>query len=105
MAKRKVIWTKNAEKSFQSEFNYLKENWSEKEIIELVQSTESFIEVIAKYPYLGRKIESHRYLREVVINPKIILLYKVYPKQIALIEFWNTKKDCIKKSKIILKNL
>jgi plasmid stabilization system protein ParE len=42
----KIIWTKQAAKGYDNIINYLQKNWSEKEIINFIEETDKFFEIL-----------------------------------------------------------
>jgi plasmid stabilization system protein ParE len=50
----KVVWTPEALLSFKNILQYLKKNWSEKEIANFVKATNNTIDYISKNPKMFR---------------------------------------------------
>ncbi|MBL7902456.1 MAG: type II toxin-antitoxin system RelE/ParE family toxin [Bacteroidia bacterium] len=95
MAKQ-IIWTPEAEATFEKVIAYLLENWTEKEIRNFVTSTFSVIAYISEHPFMFRKTNK-RNVREALVTPHNLLIYKVYPDRIDLITFWDTRQNPLRK--------
>lgn len=93
---KKIIWTPQAEKSFDSVITYLRENWSEKEIINFVAKANSVIQHVTRFPlsYRGAGKED---IREALITKQNLLLYRISGGTIYLLYFWDTRKKPLKK--------
>lgn len=87
--KRSVYWTTEAESTFDDFLEYLKEAWTSREVNDFIEATERVIDAISSQPKMFRKVQ-HPDLREALITPQCLLIYKVYSGRIDLITFWNT---------------
>lgn len=95
---KKVIWTPQAEESFKKVLSYLKANWTEKELIFFINKTEIIISYIANDPKLFRK-SNKKGFHEALITKHNLLIYKIYPKAVYLIAFWDTRQNPKRKLK------
>ena len=95
MAKQ-VIWTPEAESTFEKVLAYLFQNWSEKEAQNFIKSTFRVIAYISDHPLMFRKTNK-RNVREALVTPHNLLVYKVYADRIDLITFWDTRRNPRKK--------
>lgn len=91
-----IIWTPEADKEFQRIITYLEKEWSEKEIIQFVETTDKIIDYISEYPLMFRKTDK-RNVHEALVTEHNLLVYKVYKDRIDLITFWDTRRDPEKK--------
>ena len=82
----KIVWTKRAEKGYDNIISYLRENWSDKEVIKFISDTESFFETLSRHPEILQK-SSKKNLYRGPINRLTILTYRVQfrKKQIELV--------------------
>lgn len=82
-----IVWTKRAVEGYENVINYLKENFTDKEIIDFVSSTNKFFETLRRHPELLRRTLRQKNVHRGPINPLTILTYriKVRKKQIELI--------------------
>jgi plasmid stabilization system protein ParE len=95
MAKQ-INWTSEAETTFEKVIEYLLENWTEKEIRNFVTSTFRVIAFVSEHPFMFRKTNK-RNVREALVTPHNLLIYKVYPDRIDLIAFWDTRQNPVRK--------
>jgi plasmid stabilization system protein ParE len=93
---KEVIWTPEAEASFERVIQYLHENWTDKEIEKFIRATDEVITYITKNPKMFRKTNNDN-VHEALVTPHNLLIYKIYPKRIDLIAFWDTRQNPKKK--------
>lgn len=94
---KKVIWTPQAEQTFETVLDYLEMEWSEKEKVNFVKATDKIIQLISRQPYLFRRVSKPGF-REALVTKHNLLLYKIKENSIDLITFWDTRKDPKKKA-------
>jgi plasmid stabilization system protein ParE len=95
---KEIIWSKQAEQRFDAVIDFLKVNWTDKEIIQFVTETQRVVETIKKNPEAFRKSEKTNY-REALITKHNLLIYSVSKTHIKLITFWDTRQHPRKKAK------
>lgn len=90
----KIIWSPEAEKTFDDIINYLEKNWSEKEIRKLISTTERIVLLLEQNPYLFRGSEKES-IYEVLIGKHNLLLYQISEthKKVELLSFWDTRQN------------
>ena len=93
---KKIIWTPEAESSFESVIGYLQEHWSEREIIKFIQRAEIVIRHIERHP-LSYRTAGKEDVREALVTKQNLLLYRIQGKEIYLLSFWDTRKNPAKK--------
>ena len=93
---KKIIWTPEAELSFESVIHFLQEHWSEKEIVKFVQRAEIVIKHIERHP-LSYRSAGKEDIREALVTKQNLLLYRIEENRIYLLYFWDTRKNSAKK--------
>ena len=93
-----VIWTLEAEETFGAVIEYLAEKWTEREIEHFVRSTERVMGLISEHPKMYRGT-NRKNVREALVTPHNLLIYKIYPNRIDLLMFWDTRQNPRKLSK------
>lgn len=93
---KEVRWTKEALETFNNVVAYLEENWTENEIINFAEATDSVIDYISLYPKMFRKTMKPN-VHEALVTPHNLLIYKIYKNHIALITFWDTRQNPVGK--------
>ena len=91
----KALWTNRAMKTATDIVKYLREEWTEKEVRQFLDKVDEIIATIEINPKLFRASLKKPHVHLVVIKRRTLLIYQVRPakKQIALLMFWNTKKN------------
>lgn len=90
----KIIWSPEAEKTFEEIINYLEINWSEKEIRKFVSETEKIIFLLQQNPFLFRGSEKEN-VYEALIGKQNLLLYQIIEnsKKVELLSFWDARQN------------
>lgn len=88
-----IIWTKRAEKGFNSIIEYLVENWTEREIETFVKQSFHFFDLLSEHPELLQKSDKKNIYRGAMDNHNI-LTYRFKPrkKQIELVNIRPAKR-------------
>ncbi len=91
----KIIWSNEAENTFQKNIEYLQNNWTEKEILNFVRQTNHIVFRIEENPLMYMASPKSRSIRKVKINKYIVLYYKYYvsKKEVILLSFWHSRQD------------
>lgn len=93
---KKITWTPQAEKSFDSVIVYLREHWTEKEIKVFIERSNTVIFHISHFP-LSYRSAGRDNIREALITKHNLLLYRITGNAIYLLYFWDTRKNPMKK--------
>jgi plasmid stabilization system protein ParE len=88
---KKVIWSPRAIASFDTIIKYLQKEWTEKEIIKLVTSTQKVLLKIASGSITFRT-SSKQGIHEVLITKHNLLIYRIKKNQIELLVFYDTRR-------------
>lgn len=72
---KKVIWTPEAESSFEGIIQYLEQNWTIREVNNFIDATQRVVSFISEHP-MFRKVYK-RNIHEAILTPHNILIYKV----------------------------
>jgi plasmid stabilization system protein ParE len=88
----KIRWSKEAKSTFENVLDYLRANWTHKEIEKFVSKTNAVLNVISLQPYLF-KASAHKRVRKAVINKQNSLFYLVRESEIYLLSFWDNRRD------------
>jgi len=92
----KVNWTPKALQTFDDNITYLKENWTEKEIIHFVTLTDEKITNLSHHPRIGSpRNAKHPNIRFTLVHKRIALIYRFKPRknEVVLLLFWNTYQN------------
>ncbi len=91
----KVYWTKQASITVNKVVQYLREEWTEKEVDSFLDKVDEIIETIAINPRLFRASSKRQNVHLAIIKRRTILAYRVMPqkRQIALLMFSFAKQN------------
>ncbi|KAA5827543.1 type II toxin-antitoxin system RelE/ParE family toxin [Algibacter amylolyticus] len=97
-----VVWTKQAEDSFNETIDYLLLKWTAKEANNFIDLVESIIEKIERNPKLFKRSVFDKQSREVIITKHTSMFYRELNEEVIEIEFfWNNYRDPKIKKEII----
>lgn len=91
----KIIWLPRAQKSFKKIIDYLKENWTQKEVDNFVDETNKTIETIKHQPKTYKATHKDKNVRKGLVNKQVSMFYKIKPRNkiIELLLFWDNRQD------------
>ena len=94
----KIIWSPEAEKTFEAIIDYLEKHWTEREIRKFVLSTQKTVSLLQQNPFLFRGSEKAT-IYEVLVSKHNLLLYQISEnsKKVELLSFWDTRQNPLSK--------
>ena len=97
----KIIWSPQAELTFENVINYLFENWTIKQVENLLSRTNKLIGLISKNPFLFRGSEKQK-IHEVLVTKHNLLLYQINETElkVELLAFFDTRQHPKKKYRL-----
>jgi plasmid stabilization system protein ParE len=100
----KVIWSPQAEITFENVITFLSENWTNKQIENLLARTNKLINLISKNPFLFKGSEKQN-IHEVLITKHNLLLYQINETElkVELLAFFDTRHHPKKKHLLSIK--
>lgn len=97
----KVVWTFEAEKSFNAILDYLMEVWTQKEALAFIDLVEETIENIRTHPEMFKVSPYNRVSREAVITKHTTMFYRILGELIEVEYFWGNFQDPDKIEKLL----
>ncbi len=92
MARRRVIWTKNAELLFKEILTfYIERNQNKTYSKKLLQKVKSLTKKLSKFPFLGFEIETTNY-REIIFDYYSII-YSVLETEVVIKLIWDNRRN------------
>jgi plasmid stabilization system protein ParE len=90
-----VLWTNSAKNSFAKIIDWLENNWTPKEVTQLVQRTENMIATLQRYPESCPPSAKHKNVHIGILDKHTKLVYHYNPqkKRITLLLFWGMKQN------------
>jgi plasmid stabilization system protein ParE len=89
---KEIVWSDQAQFDFENIIEFLRKEWSEKEIRNFILETSRVINFISEHPYIFRNTK-HYNAREVLVTSHNLLVYKIDGDKIILITFWDTRQN------------
>lgn len=93
---KKIVWSKLASKKFEAVINYLRQEWTEKEVDKFIDATFETLENISETPRMYRQT-SKADIHGPLITPHNLVIYEIHSDFIGLITFWDTRQNPKKK--------
>ncbi len=92
---KQILWTDDAKLSFDKIVEYLKKNWSEREIERFVKRTGEVLSTLKCYPEMCRPSIKRKNVRIALLNKHTQMVYHYTPgkKQIEVLLFWGMKQN------------
>jgi hypothetical protein len=84
-----------AKKGFELNVEYLRKEWSEKEVAAFTASIKHILDLLQRYPEMFMQSPLKPGVRKARVNKKIDLYYKYLPElgQVHLLTFWSVKRN------------
>jgi len=91
----KVLWTPEAEETFEQIIDNLILYWTQKELNSFLEQTENVLSFIEQNPCLYKSTQKNKQVRKGFINKLVTVFYRVDSenKQIEILSFWNNRQD------------
>lgn len=90
-----IRWSDEAAISLQSSLDYVESHFTTKEITRFINAVDSKIKLIEFNPFMYRRSSRFPGLHYTNILGKVLLVYRVMPKQkiVELIHFWDGRQN------------
>lgn len=85
-----IIWSNEAEHTFENNLEYLERDWNKKTMISFIDRVDDVLKKISFNPKLFPLYKKHVCIHKCVIIRQITVYYKVESTSIILLTFWNT---------------
>ncbi len=89
----KVLWTSEAEQTFNQNILYLEYEWTEVVIENFINKAEESISTIKANPLLFPVVSKKKGIHKCLVVKQVSLYYKVVGKNIYLLTFWNNYQN------------
>jgi plasmid stabilization system protein ParE len=90
-----ILWTDSAKSTFNNIVEYLRKEWSEREVQKFVNNTLEMISTLKRYPEMCRPSLKRKNVRIGILNKHTQLIYHYKPgkKKLEILLFWNFKRN------------
>lgn len=95
-----VVWTREAQLSFEAILDYLMVFWTEKEVLSFIDTTEKTIFQITKNPEMFKISKYDSQSREGFITKHTTMFYRVIDNYIEIEYFWGNFQNPAKIKKM-----
>ncbi len=91
----KVVWMPEALRTYIQTIEYLKKEWTVKEVRNFINRVEQKIALLKTQPRIGRPAGRRPQVYKTVLHKRTILIYRFRPvkKEIELLSFFNTRQN------------
>ena len=90
-----IIWSKNAQITFEAVVVYLEDNFGVNIAKKFIAKTNSSIQVIASFPNLYKAISLKQNVRKATISKICSFYYEVNEDSIVILYFWDNRQEPI----------
>lgn len=97
----KVVWTREAEESFNRILDYLLEVWTPKEALAFIDIVDDTVHKITVNPKIFKVSQYDNYSREAFITKHTTMFYRILEKVIEIEYFWGNFQDPQKIKKLL----
>jgi len=80
----KIVWTLKAEESLTKTINYLDEEWTINEILQLEQNLQDFLERISKYPKIYPSADKYNNVRKGLVDKNNYIIYRIDYRKVVI---------------------
>ncbi|QHI36296.1 hypothetical protein IMCC3317_16560 [Kordia antarctica] len=90
----KIVWTPQAENGLNKVLDYLEEEWTLQEILNLEQNLNDLLNRIRKYPQMCPQTGKFQHVYKGLVDKNNYIIYRIKPKKqlIEIINFRGTKQ-------------
>lgn len=88
-----VIFTPEAEDTYESVVFQLSERWSNKFVLEFENHLEEVLEILERSPFMYPVFEETMQIRRVILHKNCSLLYKVTGNKVLVVCFWDNRQS------------
>lgn len=92
MAKR-IVWNKRALEKLDEIVDYLEENFSEKTASDFVKKVFDRLDVLSRYPEIGRKSKKKKNIKFHKIDKHKDLYYRIDGKNLIVVYIFDTRQN------------
>ncbi|HIB49119.1 MAG TPA: type II toxin-antitoxin system RelE/ParE family toxin [Flavobacteriaceae bacterium] len=89
----KILWTEHALSELEETIEYLRENWTDKELSNFSRELDHTIELISKSPELFQVSKKKKDVRRAVVAKLNNLYYRINKDSIEILSFFSNRQD------------
>jgi plasmid stabilization system protein ParE len=96
-SKKEIIISKRFRKNADHVYDYLLDNFSSKTAWLFLDKIRERIELISKYPSIGKVSANHRNVRSIIVAPYNLLFYRYEGNKIKILSLFDMRSNPAKK--------
>ena len=89
----KILWTEHALSELEETIEYLRENWTDKELSNFSRELDHTIELISKSPELFQVSKKKKDVRKAVVANLNNLYYRINKDSIEILSFFSNRQN------------
>jgi plasmid stabilization system protein ParE len=89
----KVVWSSRAEEAIGKIKLYLIDNWSEKVADNFIKEVGEKIEILKRFPDIGRVSSIDGSVKKILIVKHLLLYYRVKKNKLEILDFFDQHQD------------
>lgn len=92
---KEIIWTDTAKLTFDNIVEYLRKEWTEREVQKFIAATTKMLFKLKRFPEISRPSAKRTNVRIGIINKhtQIVYHYQLGKERIEILLFWNVKQN------------
>jgi plasmid stabilization system protein ParE len=90
---RRIVWNKRALEKFDEIVDYLGENFSEKAASNFVRKVFDRLDILSRYPEIGRKSKKNKNIQFHKIDKNRDLYYRVDGEKLIIVYIFDTRQN------------
>lgn len=91
----KVIWSKNAEITFEAIVDHVENDFGKIVAKKFVDKTDKIILTLSIFPHVFKKTSTQENVRKATINKQCSFYYEINKTEIQLLYFWDNRQQPI----------
>ena len=92
-SKLKIIWSRESINRTDQIIIFLKENWTDKVVLDFLEDIKSFEEIVSNFPEIYPESQIKKGYRRAVINRQISILYSIENKSILIHTLFDNRQN------------
>jgi plasmid stabilization system protein ParE len=90
---REIVWSLQAQIDFYNSLDYIKAVWNDQIAERFIEAIQHKVNLIEKFPLIGRKIKFPKRCRKVFIRPYHLLFYRVSINKVEIVRLFDGRQN------------
>lgn len=90
---QKIVWRKKASDQLINTVSYLSEEWSFETATHFIDTLERKLDLLTKFPYMGRASDEKPAIRRLVITPQNVLFYRIKGNKLIILQIMDSRME------------